>query len=244
MRTISDLHLRIPTQRGARTLPDDHDAVRELRGVLHDVGHGLATLSMLVDGLSDAGLRGVPVPDLLDLVGRETARLLAVVHTGLAPAATAEVVPVRSVLEPIASVARRTGRAPVRLLPGADVHLRIDPVLLSRVVANLVDNAARAAGPTGRVDILVAGDRDVVIDVVDDGPGYPDGPSGTSNLGLDVVGRLLATCGGRLEIDQVAPSGTRMRVVLPGRVGRHRAGGGPDAGTDTAAAGPPDSRCA
>lgn len=228
MRTIPDPQLRIPSQRGPRPRADDREA--ELRGVLHDVGHGLATLSMLVDGLADAERRGVPVPDLLDLVGREAARLLAVVHAGATPAAT-EVVPVRSVLEPIAGVARRTGRAPVRLVPGGDVYLRIDPVLLSRVVANLVDNAARAAGPAGCVDIVVSGDRDVVIDVVDDGPGYPNGPSGASDLGLDVVTRLLAVCDGRLEIDRVAPSGTRMRVVLPGRVGRHRAGGGPATGT-------------
>lgn len=228
MRTIPDPNLRIPIQRGTRPRPDDRET--ELRGVLHDVGHGLATLSMLVDGLADAARRGVPVPDLLDLVARETARLLAVVHAGATPAAT-EVVPVRSMLEPIAGVARRTGRAPVRLAPGEEVHLRVDPVLLSRVVANLVDNATRAAGPGGRVDIVVSGDRDVVIDVVDDGPGYPSGPSGASNLGLDVVTRLLAACGGRLEIDHVAPSGTRMRVVLPGRVGRHRAGADPAAGT-------------
>jgi signal transduction histidine kinase len=228
MRTIPDPHLRIPIQKGTRPRPDDREA--ELRGVLHDVGHGLATLAMLVDGLADAARRGVPVPDLLDLVAKETARLLAVVHAGPTPAAT-EIVPVRTVLEPIASVARRTGRAPVRLVPGGDVHLRVDPVLLSRVVGNLVDNAARAAGPDGRVDIVVSGDRDVVIDVVDDGPGYPHGPTGASNAGLDVVTRLLAACGGRLEIDHVAPSGTRMRIVLPGRVGRHRAGGRPGCGT-------------
>jgi signal transduction histidine kinase len=244
MRPIPDRQLEIPTQRGAGTLPADQEVVRELRGVLHDVGHGLATLSMLVDGLTDAALRGVPVPDLLDLVGRETARLLAVVHAGAVPAASAEVVPVRPVLETVASVARRTGRAPVRLEPGPDVHLRVDPVLLSRVVANLVDNAARAAGPTGRVDVTVSGDRDVVIDVVDDGPGYPAGPSGTSHLGLDVVTRLLAACGGRLEVDRLGAGGTRARVVLPGRVGRHRAGGGPDAGTGGGTAGPPASRCA
>ena len=228
MRTFSGPHWRIPIQRATRPCPDDREA--ELRGVLHDVGHGLATLSMLVDGLADAARRGVAVPDLLDLVATETTRLLAVVHAGAVPAA-AEVVPVRSVLEPIASVARRTGRAPVRLVPGGDVHLRIDPVLLSRVVANVVDNAARTAGPDGRVDIVVSGDRDVVIDVVDDGPGYPSGPAGASNAGLDVVTRLLTACGGRLEIDHVAPSGTRMRIVLPGRVGRHRAGGGPRGGT-------------
>lgn len=243
MRTIPDPRRRVPIQRGTGPRPDDRET--DLRGVLHDIGHGLATLSMLVDGLTDAARRGVPVPDLLDLIGRETARLLAVVHAGASPAA-AEIVPVRSVLEPIAGVARRTGRAPVLLVPGDEVHLRIDPVLLSRVVANLVDNATRAAGPSGRVDIVVSGDRDVMIDVVDDGPGFPRGPSGASDLGLDVVMRLLATCGGRLEIDHVAPSGTRMRVVLPGRIGRHRAGGGPAAGAggpDRADA-PPPSRCA
>jgi signal transduction histidine kinase len=88
------------------------------------------------------------------------------------------------------------------------------------VITNLVDNAVRAAGPTGRVRLGVHPARsvgqDVVIDVVDDGPGFPFGPPGSSLRGLELVNRLLTACGGRLELHEAAPHGTRARVVLPG----------------------------
>jgi two-component sensor histidine kinase len=65
------------------------------------------------------------------------------------------------------------------------------------------------------VELGVSGGAAVTIDVRDDGPGYPAGPQGSGGLGLDLVGRLLAVCGGRLELTRLAPHGTRARVVLP-----------------------------
>jgi signal transduction histidine kinase len=108
----------------------------------------------------------------------------------------------------------------VRVPPGVAPAVGLPPAVLSRVVTNLVDNAVRAAGPDGTVRIAVhrAGSvgQDVLVDVVDDGPGYPFGPPGSSRIGLDLVNRLLAACGGRLELHEAVPHGTRARVVLPG----------------------------
>jgi signal transduction histidine kinase len=194
--------------------------LRELRGVVHDIGNGLSTLALLLEA-ARAGT--VSTFGLLDLVEQETDRLLAVVHSGTragADAGPSEPVAVRDVVAPIARVAAHVGETSVRVQPGADVVARVDPAVLSRVVTNLVDNAVRAAGPAGRVRLAVhrAGSvgQDVVIDVVDDGPGFPFGPPGSSRRGLELVNRLLATCGGRLELHEAAPRGTRARVVLPG----------------------------
>jgi signal transduction histidine kinase len=194
--------------------------LRELRGVVHDIGNGLSTMVLLLEA-ARAGT--VSTFGLLELVEQEADRLLAVVHSGTRPAADAgpsEPVAVRGVVAPIARVAAHVGETSVRVLPGGDVAARIDPAVLSRVVTNLVDNAVRAAGPAGRVRLGVhrAGSvgQDVVIDVVDDGPGFPFGPPGSSRLGLELVNRLLAACGGRLELHEAAPHGTRARVVLPG----------------------------
>ena len=195
--------------------------LRELRGVVHDVGHGLSTMALLLEA---ARAGSVSTFGLLELVEQETSRLLAVVHSGTRPAAEAdepaEPVAVRGVLGPIARVAAHLGETSVRVDAGADVTARLDPALLSRVVTNLVDNAVRAAGPAGCVRLAVhrtgSGGQDVVIDVVDDGPGFPLGPPGSSRRGLELVNRLLAVCGGRLELHEAAPHGTRARVVLPG----------------------------
>jgi signal transduction histidine kinase len=188
-----------------------HAEVRELRGVLHDLVNGLSTMALLLDA---ARAGSVSTFGLLELIEQETTRLLAVARSGIA-APEPEPVEVRAVLELIALVAGRAGPAGVRLLPGREVEVLVDRAVLSRVLANLVDNAVRAAGPCGCVELSLSGAEEVVIDVVDDGPGFPLGPAGTAGRGLDLVNRLLVACGGRLELAGVAPRGTRARVVLP-----------------------------
>ncbi len=198
----------IPAQRDHRPPAD-----RDLRGLLHDVGHGLATVALLVDTIrSDdppAGGR------MLDLLEAETSRLLTAVHDGLRPGRVDEPVAVRVLLEQIAELADRTRPTSVILLPGDEVVLSTDPVVLWRVVINLVGNAMRAAGADGhvRLALSVAGEG-AAIEIVDDGPGFLHGESGTAHLGLDVVTRLLAPRYGRLEILDAHPHGTRARVVF------------------------------
>ena len=64
-----------------------------------------------------------------------------------------------------------------------------DPGLLERVVANLVSNAVRhaATGSPVVVASTVVG-NDVVLRVVDDGPGVPDDAQGAHVRGLPAVG--------------------------------------------------------
>jgi signal transduction histidine kinase len=206
----------------------DLAAGSDLRGVLHDVGHGLFTLSVLLQSARDALLPQLGGGNLFDLVDEEMSRLLAMVHSGARSSPEPTAVGLRSLLEPLAAVSRRTTVTKVSLVPGPEIFIRTDIGMLWRIVANLVDNAVRAAGPLGNVEIVpgagqIAGrphrnvidDDRVMIDVIDDGPGFRSGPSGVSGLGLSVVNRLLAACDGRLEIDDVVSGGTRMRVILP-----------------------------
>lgn len=204
--------LDFPAQRDHRSRPEqDH------RGLLHDVGHGLATVALLLEAA-----RGGAAPTfgnrLLDLVEAETDRLLSTIHTGLRTAGSTEAVAVRPVLEQIVELAGHTRATAVMLDPGADVVLPLGPVLLWRVVTNVVGNAVRAAGPDGHVRIaLTRQDNGTVhVDVLDDGPGFAHAPSASPGpgTGLGVVTRPLSSCGGRLEIDDVHPRGTRARITL------------------------------
>ena len=195
-----------------------------MRGVLHDVGHALFTLSLLLESGQDT-LRPRLGEDLFELVEDEVARLLAMVHSGTRRSAEPVTVGLRTLLEPFALISRRTTLTRVWVRPGPEVVVRTDPGMVWRVVANLIDNAVRAAGPLGNVEIAanvfdsggcyVQSGGAATIDVIDDGPGFQRGPSGSANLGLTVVNRLLDACGGRLHIDEVHPHGTRMRVILP-----------------------------
>jgi Histidine kinase-, DNA gyrase B-, and HSP90-like ATPase len=67
--------------------------------------------------------------------------------------------------------------------PSGPVWRALHPVLLRRVVANLLGNATRAAEPAGAVTVEIRRDKGgVMLAVEDNGPGFGQVPSGT---GLD-----------------------------------------------------------
>ena len=117
--------------------------------------------------------------------------------------------------------------------------VQLDPEQVRRVVVNLVDNAAdaldgaaRAATNGFRGVIAVATAHDAAEGVVrlvvaDNGPGispadreklfmpYFSTKRRGSGLGLAIVRRIVIEHGGRIEVTDNTPSGTRVTVELP-----------------------------
>jgi two-component system nitrate/nitrite response regulator NarL len=93
--------------------------------------------------------------------------------------------------------------------------IEANPLLLWRVLTNVVDNAARAAAPRGRVEISLRDHEGPAIDVADDGPGFGQGTPGTGSLGLSVVTSLLDACGGSLAVRARQSGGTLVHIRLP-----------------------------
>jgi signal transduction histidine kinase len=91
---------------------------------------------------------------------------------------------------------------------------RGEPVLLRRAVWNVFDNAARAAGPEGLVELRVQR-RPRTVDVVveDDGPGFGRIPTQHA-LGLHVTRRVVERYGGSLEVQSSPLGGARVRLSL------------------------------
>jgi signal transduction histidine kinase len=203
-----------------RRLSDNRD-LRALRGLLHDLGHEVTTLSYLVEAVrGETSLPG-GAAYRLELVSAEMSRLSDLIQQGLHGDVTggaAEAISVRELAAQLTTLAELAHPAGVTLLPGADVTAAIDPLVLWRVLSNVVDNAARAAGRAGRVTVAVRQDGTPVIDVTDDGPGFGLGPKGTASLGLGVVRSLLEACGGALAVGSPPGGGTTVRVTLPGAV--------------------------
>jgi len=103
---------------------------------------------------------------------------------------------------------------------------------LTRVVRNLLDNAARHASTTVAVE-LVTDATEVVLTVDDDGPGIPaedrervfqrftrldDGrarDAGGLGLGLSMVKAITDQHGGSVVIDDAPLGGARVRIRLP-----------------------------
>jgi len=182
----------------------------------------MTTLSYLVEAVrgdvdlpEDAGFR-------LELLSLEMTRLLDVIAhqiPGREDAAAVGEVSLRSLAGQVTQLARVAHEAAVTLRPGPEVQVRASPVLLWRVLTNVVDNAARAAGPGGRVEITVAMLAEppprALLEVLDNGPGFGHGPPGAASLGLGVVTSLLESCGGSMAVETPADGGALVRLVIP-----------------------------
>jgi signal transduction histidine kinase len=126
----------------------------------------------------------------------------------------------------------RGGRpAEARLAP--DLIVNGDPDEVSRIVRNLVDNAYMHGGPGVGVRVTTRqAEREVVVEVADDGVGIPPedrarvfepffrgrrdaaAPAG-SGLGLAIAADLAVRNGGTLSVLDEAGKGTIFRLVLP-----------------------------
>jgi signal transduction histidine kinase len=94
------------------------------------------------------------------------------------------------------------------------------PLALSRALSCVLDNAVRAAGPTGHVTVEVEGTvHEVTIRVIDDGPGLGNVPTNNS-LGLTITRALVSACGGGFDLEPGPLGGMVARIVLPGLMSR------------------------
>jgi signal transduction histidine kinase len=190
------------------------------RGLLHDLGHQLMTVSLLAESLHADGTLTAEARQRADLVVQETARALEMISRTagggdrLAPGEPAGLTDVRDVAARVARLTQLTHKTAVRVNPGQPTYLRVDPMTAWRVLSNIVENAARAAGPDGLVNISIRRDAGTVIEITDSGAGPGSAPRGTAGLGLSVVTGLLADCGGGLDISAVKGGGTSARAVF------------------------------
>jgi signal transduction histidine kinase len=187
--------------------------------LLHDLGQPLAAIRALAGTPlpADGGPAASEAADRLRRIAELAELMNALVGSAgsepdPAPEARADVAAV--VLDAVVSAAPAfAGRLRCRARDQAAVP--VDPLDLRRAVGNLVDNAARAAGPGGHVEVGVRRDSDrVKIEVADDGPGFGLVPQRTGK-GLTVALDVASACGGTLEIQDGPDGGALVRLELP-----------------------------
>jgi len=106
------------------------------------------------------------------------------------------------------------------LWPAEPVHVSVHPVVLRRIIANVLSNAARAAGSSGSVMIEIRSQDGRALVVVDDsGPGFGKLQEGLG-IGLRAAARNVVNYGGRLECGRGALGGARVSLWLPLSTGR------------------------
>jgi len=100
-------------------------------------------------------------------------------------------------------------------VPSQPVLADVNRVDARRIVANLLSNATRAAGPDGSVTVRVAREPGCARLVVQDtGPGFGR-ISPSTGLGIGVISRCLVRCGGRIGYGQGPDGGVEATVSLP-----------------------------
>ncbi|HEX6757456.1 MAG TPA: HAMP domain-containing sensor histidine kinase [Propionibacteriaceae bacterium] len=122
----------------------------------------------------------------------------------------------------------------VLTMSGPEVIARADAAKLSSILRNVIDNAVRAAGPEGKVHLVVREhDQFAIAEIWDSGPGVPPSQreriferlvrldygrtndAGGSGLGLAIARGYARAHGGDLTCEDPRGSGAMFRLVLP-----------------------------
>jgi two-component system nitrate/nitrite response regulator NarL len=99
--------------------------------------------------------------------------------------------------------------------PPGPVLCAQDPVILRRIISNVLSNATRAAGPSGVVAVEIKRDRSMTVVMVEDsGPGFGKIPRG-HGIGLAEVASNVIRYGGKVECSRGARGGVRVSLWLP-----------------------------
>jgi len=213
-----------------------------LAAVSHDLRTPLASIKASATSLLSEDVNWDPaaVHDLLTTIDIEADRLNSLVgnlldmsrlQTGSLPI-SARPVGLEEVVAGAVSSLGASDAAVEADVPETLPLVHVDPALLERAVANLVENAIRHA-PTGRPVRVNAGQVGNRVDlrVIDTGPGIPpderervfrpfqrlgDNPNGSGvGLGLAVAKGFVEAVGGELSVEDTPGGGTTMVVSLP-----------------------------
>jgi signal transduction histidine kinase len=248
--SADDLTARLPVPAGrdevarlASTLNELLDRVEEStrsrRRFVADASHELrspvATIRALLESDRVAAHPGGPA-GLSAEVLEETARLAALIDDLLLLARgdasrPRDHGPV-DLTRLVTSETRRARTVPVETDVEAGLRVVGDPTLLRAVVRNLLDNAERFA----TAGVVVAAHHqgaEVLVEVVDDGPGVPPADrdriferfvrlddsrsraAGGTGLGLAIVRQVVSDHGGTVTVGPAATAGARFVVRLP-----------------------------
>jgi signal transduction histidine kinase len=187
--------------------------------VLHDLGQPLAAIRALatppITRATAAGqdrealdrLRRIAeLADWMsDLLGRGS--MLVADEPGRADAA--------EVIADVVDAAAASFQGEIRYRRSAPAPVPVDPVELRRAFGNVVDNAIRAAGPHGLVEVRLRRARGrLLVEVRDDGPGFGK-LEPRSGRGLAVTQAVLGRCGGILRIAGGRSGGSVVRLEIP-----------------------------
>lgn len=218
-----------------RLLDAQEKALARARSRATDLAHGLKT-PLQVLSADIRALRKKGESELADEIEKTAGAIRRHVERELARARLAPGVSgkatcrVFEVASGVVAVVKRTPsgkQLSFKIDVAADLTAPIDEGDLSEILGNLVENAARYAKSSVRVEGSASA-GEVTVAVADDGPGIPkadlesalsrgvqlDSKSGGSGLGLAIVSDIVEAYGGRLAMANADP-GLVVTISLP-----------------------------
>jgi signal transduction histidine kinase len=199
-----------------------HELYQEIR---HDALQSISSILMVVA----AGKHEAGDPELvrrrLDQVGGQTRALAGLLEEAVALRPVDAVVDVSAEAGLTVQAQAEGYPGTMRFVGGSGAWALLSPASLTRILTNLLQNARRAAGDGGTVQVKVLRtDGLVVLEVEDDGPGFGHLET-VHGIGLRSTQRLLRTVGGSISFGAGQLGGALVRVCLPAVA---TAGGGLD----------------
>jgi signal transduction histidine kinase len=195
-------------------------STRYFRDICHDMRQAIATILAL--GNATIGEPQLPSAALarVNLIVDQAEWLADIIAQGLETSEQGRKLAnrtdaTRAVTEAVAS-AQLVWQGELDVVAAAGpVWISIHPVLLRRAVANLLDNAMRAAGCQGHIRVTAGSCPGwALIAIEDDGPGFGHIKKG-HGLGLAAVTRSVIRHGGGIECTRSSLGGACVSLWLP-----------------------------
>ena len=203
----------LPRAGTGRTDPFPQQSIYEL---VHDLRQPVAAIAALVaaaetvDGIPDEVLQR------LHQIQEESRRISGFIRQSLEGTFAPQPLDAGELAVAVADTIETAGGGSIQVVADANATIVADEFALRRTLANLLENAMRAAGDDGSVLVTVQNRGEwVCFDVHDSGPGFGAGPHGMSGLGLQIAGRLAAMHGGEITMMRSHLGGTLARLLLP-----------------------------
>lgn len=189
-----------------------HQREQRLR---HDVRQSVSAVLYLAATVERDPLRGPEIAERLELMHHELDWIARTIRADDEVEGHPCTLDAGEVVSDTWAASRDGRRCAMRLVRDAVATVFADPDGLRRSVRNLIDNAVRAAGPDGHVEVRAGVDgEDVVVEVADDGPGFGQVPV-QQGLGLVTVRRFAERWGGSLAVAESLIGGARVTLRLP-----------------------------
>ncbi len=192
--------------------------LRALRELCHDLTGPAASIKLLTQVAAAESDPGPAMLARLRQISDEASRIADICGYFLDQPAGGEAADLHILTADTADSARWRYSGVIGVTAEA-VTVAAHSVVVVRILTNLLDNACRAAGPGGRVELIVERDGDQArLVVADSGPGFGNGEPGKASLGLNIVAAMVRRSGGSLRMGTSDLGGMAVTVTLPGAV--------------------------